>query len=141
MAFPNFGNNETLSGNFPNYALPARTKPRAGGLKGGRLSRQAEQICKCFAIRIVFRAPCRGRERGIRWLDLLWPSQWTTKKRKQKRAKWRKNARGGKWGTSNGKTGGGGRKGKGTTLCKFCVLTTNPKTQLPPENRHTRALS
>lgn len=64
MAFPNFGNNETLSGNFPNYALPARTKPRAGGLKGGRLSRQAEQICKCFAIRIVFRAPCGGREGG-----------------------------------------------------------------------------
>lgn len=29
LPFPNFGNNGTLAGNFPNYALPARTEPRA----------------------------------------------------------------------------------------------------------------
>lgn len=35
----------------------------------------------------------------------------------------------------------GAKKGKENTLCKFCVLTTNPKTQLASKNRHTRALN
>lgn len=118
--------------------VPSQEHESAGGEGGcrGRLNRFANALQYALCLE----PPCEGREVGIRWLDLLWPSQWTTKKTKQKRAKWRKNARGGKWGTSNGKRGGG-RKGKGTTLCKFCVLTTNPKTQLPPKNRHTRALS
>lgn len=98
--------------------------------RGGE--RGDEQICKCFAIHTVFRVPLGGRKEGIWWLDLLWPSQWTTKKTKQKRAKWRKNARGG---------GGKQRKaGKGNTLCKFCVLTTNPKTQLAQKtNTHAHS--